>query len=76
MPTALQVKLLRFLQDHRVERIGGHGEIAVDARVITATNGDLAALMAETASARTSTTASASSRSRCRRCATARTTWW
>ena len=43
LPTALQVKLLRFLQDHRVERLGGRGQIAVDARVITATNADLAA---------------------------------
>ena len=47
LPTALQVKLLRFLQDHRVERLGGRGQIAVDARVITATNADLADLMAE-----------------------------
>ena len=41
MPLALQVKLLRFLQDYRVERIGGHEGIQVDARVITATNRDL-----------------------------------
>ncbi len=33
LPTALQVKLLRFLQDHKVERIGGRATIAVDVRV-------------------------------------------
>lgn len=38
---SLQVKLLRFLQEHRIERIGGREEIAVDTRVLTATNMDL-----------------------------------
>jgi len=38
---ALQVKLLRFLQEHRVERVGGREEIAVDARVIAATSTNL-----------------------------------
>jgi len=47
LPTALQVKLLRFLQDHKVERIGGRAAIAVDVRVITATNADLPKLLAE-----------------------------
>ena len=47
LPTALQVKLLRFLQDRRLERLGGRGSIAVDVRVITATNADLTRLMAE-----------------------------
>ncbi|MBT8491043.1 MAG: PEP-CTERM-box response regulator transcription factor, partial [Deltaproteobacteria bacterium] len=37
----LQVKLLRFLQERVIERIGGRKEIEVDARVITATNRDL-----------------------------------
>jgi two-component system NtrC family response regulator len=37
----LQVKLLRFLQDGRIERIGGREQIAVHARVIAATNKDL-----------------------------------
>ena len=41
LSTALQVKLLRFLQEHRIERIGGREEIVVDSRVITATNTDL-----------------------------------
>ncbi len=47
LPTSLQVKLLRFLQDRRVERLGGRGSLAVDARVITATNSDLSQLLAE-----------------------------
>lgn len=37
----LQVKLLRFLQNKRIERIGGREEIVVDARVLAATNVDL-----------------------------------
>ncbi len=43
----LQVKLLRFLQDHAVERIGGRRTIQVDLRVIAATNRDLLAMTAE-----------------------------
>jgi two-component system NtrC family response regulator len=38
---ALQVKILRFLQEQVIERIGGREQIRVDARVITATNRDL-----------------------------------
>lgn len=41
MPLALQVKLLRFLQEQRIERVGGRHEIQVDTRVIAATNADL-----------------------------------
>jgi len=37
----LQVKLLRYLQEQRIERIGGRGLISVDARVLAATNIDL-----------------------------------
>jgi two-component system NtrC family response regulator len=37
----LQVKLLRYLQEQVIERIGGREQIRVDARVITATNCDL-----------------------------------
>lgn len=38
---ALQVKLLRFLQEGTFERIGGHRTLKVQARVIAATNADL-----------------------------------
>jgi len=41
MSLGLQVKLLRFLQDGRLERVGGRDSIAVDARVLAATNTDL-----------------------------------
>lgn len=38
LPLILQAKILRFLQEHTVERIGGRKEIRVDTRVIAATN--------------------------------------
>jgi two-component system, NtrC family, response regulator len=41
----LQVKLLRFLQEQRIERIGGRKEIQTDIRVIAATNADLTKAM-------------------------------
>ena len=41
IPLALQVKLLRFLQEYRIERVGGRQEISIDTRVIAATNRDL-----------------------------------
>ena len=43
----LQVKLLRYLQEHKMERVGGREEIPVDARVVTATNMDLKRAMRE-----------------------------
>jgi two-component system NtrC family response regulator len=47
IPLPLQVKLLRFLQEQRIERVGGRQEIQVDTRVIAATNVDLKKAMAE-----------------------------
>jgi two-component system NtrC family response regulator len=41
MPPALQAKLLRFLQERQVERLGGRGTIPVDVRVLSATHRDL-----------------------------------
>jgi two-component system, NtrC family, response regulator len=41
VPLAIQVKLLRFLQEKTIERVGGRQEIAVDARILAATNADL-----------------------------------
>ncbi|MDI4658872.1 sigma-54-dependent transcriptional regulator [Xanthobacter autotrophicus] len=44
MPLAMQVKLLRVLQDRRIERLGSNTPVPVDLRVIAATKEDLAAL--------------------------------
>ncbi|MGE0824624.1 MAG: sigma-54-dependent transcriptional regulator [Candidatus Binatia bacterium] len=41
MPTALQAKLLRALQEHTIERLGSNRPISVDLRVIAATNQDV-----------------------------------
>ncbi len=49
MPLSLQAKLLRFLQERTVERIGGRTEIPVDVRVICATNKNLKLAMSTNA---------------------------
>ena len=41
LPHTLQVKLLRFLQDHTFERVGGHQPIEMNVRIIAATNVNL-----------------------------------
>ena len=43
LPMSLQAKLLRFLQERRIERIGGREEIPVDVRIVCATHRDLKA---------------------------------
>jgi len=43
----LQVKILRFLQDHVIERVGGREPIPVDVRIVAATNRDLESMIAE-----------------------------
>ena len=43
LPVGLQVKLLRFLQERKIERLGGRQPIDVDTRIIAASNKDLKA---------------------------------
>jgi two-component system NtrC family response regulator len=45
LSATLQVKLLRFLQEHEIERVGGRSLIHIDARVLAATNIDLTKAM-------------------------------
>ena len=45
MPPALQAKLLRFLQERTIERVGGRVPITVDVRVVCATHQDLATMI-------------------------------
>ena len=47
IPLPLQVKLLRFLQERVVERIGGRQPIAVDTRIVCATHQDLETMIAD-----------------------------
>ncbi len=44
---AVQVKLLRFLQDRQVERVGGREQIKMDLRIMSTTNSDLQASIAK-----------------------------
>lgn len=46
IPLPLQVKLLRFLQERTIERIGGRKHIEVDTRIVCATHQDLEAMIA------------------------------
>jgi two-component system NtrC family response regulator len=47
LPSQLQVKLLRFLQEKSFQRVGGREDIHVDARIITATNIDISRAITE-----------------------------
>jgi two-component system, NtrC family, response regulator len=47
LPMALQAKLLRFLQERVIDRVGGRQEIAVDVRVVCATHQDVKQLISE-----------------------------
>lgn len=47
IPLPLQVKLLRFLQERLIERIGGRQPIAVDTRIVCATHQDLETMIAD-----------------------------
>ena len=45
LPQSLQAKLLRFLQERKIERLGGREEIEVDVRIISATHRNLLGMM-------------------------------
>lgn len=47
LPAPMQVKMLRFLQEKRIQRVGGRQEIEVDVRVLAATHVDLTAAIQE-----------------------------
>lgn len=47
MPAEAQTRLLRVLQSGRIRRVGGREEIAIDARIVAATNRDLAPMIAD-----------------------------
>jgi two-component system NtrC family response regulator len=47
IPLTTQVKLLRFLEERVIERVGGRQSIRIDTRVLSATNQDLPKLIAE-----------------------------
>ncbi len=47
MPLHLQAKLLRFLQERVIERVGGRQQMAIDTRVVCATHRDLSEMIRE-----------------------------
>ncbi|MFM7520784.1 MAG: sigma-54 interaction domain-containing protein [Planctomycetota bacterium] len=47
LPLPAQVRLLRVLQDHQIERVGGKAPVRVDVRIVAATHRDLAAMVTE-----------------------------
>ncbi|MDD4881813.1 MAG: sigma 54-interacting transcriptional regulator, partial [Gallionellaceae bacterium] len=47
LPLAMQVKLLRVLQEHSIQRIGAQKEVTVDVRIVAATNQDLQLLVSQ-----------------------------
>lgn len=49
LPLTIQVKLLRFLQEKTIERVGGREQIEVDTRILAATNRDLEEAMRKSA---------------------------
>ncbi len=65
--TAFQAKLLRVLQEGEFQRVGGSSTLKVNVRLVAATNRNLEEAVSRANSARTSTTASASSPSSCPR---------
>ena len=75
LPPPVQVKLLRFLQEKRFQRVGGRQEIQSDARVVAATNVNLRSRSRAASSARISISAWRWWSSRCPPCASAATTW-
>ena len=74
LPLSLQAKLLRFLQERVIERVGGRQEIPVDVRIVCATHQTSRSRRRPAGSARTCTTGWRRSSSRSRRCARAAAT--
>ncbi len=74
IPPAVQIKLLRFLQEREFERVGGNETLKVDVRVVAATNRELRSGSTTEASAKTSSTGSKSFSSTSRRFAFAEAT--